>query len=74
MATVDPCYAAYLKCLGTNPSPIRQIQCTFAYAACVHQGLAEMVQEHIAGAGVPAKAPKKATKKGVKKKSKSKGK
>jgi len=68
----DACYAAYQKCLGTNPSPGLQIQCTFAYAACIHQGLAQMVQEHIASA--PAATPPKAVKKVAKKKRKPKAK
>ena len=72
MASVDPCYAAYQKCLGTNPTPEQQIQCTFAYAACVHQGLAEMVQAHITGPAAAGEKVEITAKKAGKKKSKPK--
>jgi hypothetical protein len=36
MATpVDRCHAQYLACMGSNPTPLQQTQCTFRYAQCI---------------------------------------
>ena len=63
MPTPAECLAAYEKCLGPNPTPSQQIACQFAYAACLHENLASLVQAHVASLeGTPPAAAKPAKK------------
>ena len=58
MATpIDKCHAAYVQCIGVNPTPLRQVECTFRYAQCILGQAQIMLAKELKRAGL--KKPKK---------------
>ena len=47
MATTADCLAQYKRCMGINPSPLRQTQCTFAYMQCTLHIMQANIQQQL---------------------------
>ncbi len=55
MSSIDKCHDDYKKCIGVNPSPLKQIECTFKYAQCILKQAQALVKKELKRA---AKKPK----------------